>query len=510
MEIQPNNIRRSKRSKKLNTATLSLPKSTTTSSDATEKVNATNIDITNTKRSQTKCHDNISAASHTENFEKKIDSSDSEDEDEEVACCLCHCGLDCSDRALFFPKDRKLELEEDEDYCFQLDDSYFDGKFYDRNNTLVYCDSCNRLYHQKCHFVPLLVVPRGEFHCLICTIRQQQVTAKSKLPSTKKRKRNTKTGLKNETISSMNMSKKVTDQIFQCPPSHLKTEDIQSLQKEWELGAAMHKAQLWDRQLKQLKSFLRSQASNIRMANTTLTTMMSTKRNRQHFLLPSSEKNKSGLKSSQELAQTLVKLTGAKLKIREAFVSLESIRTCNEAINYESLFTWCQNYPQHDTHVFPFGSDLCKNVRRSIPRTRERKCTVVEDTQKPENGNCSISKQIKGKNDVIIPNEIIVNKVTTVNSNGFHPRSNRSKGSKRGERNCTESIENLASDNVKIDQHDDDDNDNDDDNDDDDHNDVVLFGTNATPEDYKVLKEMILIILKNSIKRNPSTRNTRL
>ena len=96
--------------------------------------------------------------------EKTDDGSihSSESEEEEAACCLCHCGVDCSDRALFFAKDRKLELEEDEDYYFGLDDPYLDGeKFYDRNNALVYCDTCNRLYHQKCHFVPLLVVPRG-------------------------------------------------------------------------------------------------------------------------------------------------------------------------------------------------------------------------------------------------------------------------------------------------------------------------------------------------------------
>ena len=48
---------------------------------------------------------------------------------------------------------------------------------FDPNNALVLCDTpgCNRVYHQHCHFAPLFVVPRGDWHCLICVnIKQQQ------------------------------------------------------------------------------------------------------------------------------------------------------------------------------------------------------------------------------------------------------------------------------------------------------------------------------------------------
>ena len=90
-----------------------------------------------------------------------------------VACCLCHCGLDCSDRGLFFRDDRQRELQElqpEETYYFtSVDDPYLDESLYDRHNALVYCDSCERLYHQKCHFVPLLVLPRGDWECLVCS-----------------------------------------------------------------------------------------------------------------------------------------------------------------------------------------------------------------------------------------------------------------------------------------------------------------------------------------------------
>ncbi|MGK3743058.1 MAG: hypothetical protein ACI90V_009914 [Bacillariaceae sp.] len=339
-------------------------------------------------------------------------SSDSEEEEEEAACFMCHCGLDCSDRALFFPKDRKSELEEDEDYYFGLDDPYLDGdKFYDRNNALVYCDTCNRLYHQKCHFVPLLVVPRGDFHCLICSIQQQQTAQDKQTPSKKRKRKNAVNGTKAPAIQEKIFNRKITDQIFQNPPQLLETEDVQSFQKEWERDSATYKALLWERQLKQLKTFLKSQASNIRMANTTLSTMTSTKRNRQHFL----ESSKFGGRSSQEVAQTLCKLTGAKFKIREAFLSLESIRTSNEAIDYSSLFSFCQEYPQHAEHVFPSGSNLCRDGRRIVPRTGERKPSIVEE------GKQGPTKCKNNKDSSIIPNEI------TVNNNNTGKRSTRSK-----------------------------------------------------------------------------------
>jgi hypothetical protein len=362
-----------------------------------------------------------------------IHTSESEDEEEEeAACCLCHCGVDCSDRALFFPKDRKSELEEDKDYYFGLDDPYLDGEtFHDRNNALVYCDTCNRLYHQKCHFVPLLVVPRGEFHCLICTV-QQHHQKKAVLQGKKKhsKKRERKGSIKNSISSQVAptpekfLKRKITDQLFQSPPTESsKTVDIKALEKEWEKECGPAKARLWDLQFKQLRTFLKSQASNIRMANTTLATMTSTKRNRQHFLEISS--TKTGTKSSQELAQTLCKLTGAKFKIREALLSVESLRVRNESIAFSRLSSWCQDHSEHANHVFPFGSTFCKEGRRIVPRTRERK---QEGEQNDETARFSVSKKCNKKiNDVTVPSEI-----TLDGSPKASPRSKR--GEKKSSR----------------------------------------------------------------------------
>mmetsp|Transcript_13278 Transcript_13278/g.37375 ORF Transcript_13278/g.37375 Transcript_13278/m.37375 type:complete len:845 (-) Transcript_13278:173-2707(-) len=339
--------------------------------------------------------------------EASTDDSESEEEEEEAACCLCHCGVDCSDRALFFPKDRKLELGEDEDYYFSLDDPYMDNEqLYDRNNTLVYCDTCNRLYHQKCHFVPILVIPRGEFHCLICTIQQQQ-QQKQKRPSKKRERKGSIKSASNQppAIPEKFMERTVTDQLFQSTPNESpKTAEILSLEKELELVSGAAKARTWDRQFKQVKTFLKSQASNIRMAKTTLATMTSTKRNRQHFLESSA---KTGTKSSQELAQTLCKLTGAKFKIREALLSLERLRTNTESIDFQSLYAWCEENPQHASHVFPYGSDICKDGRRIVPRTRERKKETAEESC------CGAGKRGNKKATDMVPNQIVLNGSTT-------------------------------------------------------------------------------------------------
>jgi hypothetical protein len=294
------------------------------------------------------------AAKPKANHEESLSEPPSSNTVEAVACCLCHCGLDCSDRGLFFREDRQRELQEEgQEYYFNsMDDPYLDKELYDRNNALVYCDSCERLYHQKCHFVPLLVVPRGDWECLVCRQEQQdQKNGGSPLYPTK-----------------------VLATMFTSPPA----PNVQALQTKWEWHSRTAKAALWNQQLKQIKSsLLGTQFSNIRQAQATLATLTSTKRNRQHFFSTSSGKN--GKPSfSQELAQTILRYTSAQFKIREVLQSLESIRTAPQpgrmegALNQQWLQHWCQQYPQHAHHVFPYGPELYDSTsRRCIPRTRE-------------------------------------------------------------------------------------------------------------------------------------------
>ncbi|KAL3911938.1 MAG: hypothetical protein SGILL_007084 [Bacillariaceae sp.] len=197
------------------------------------------------------------------------------------------------------------------------------------------------------------------------------------------------------------LNRKTTDMLFQTPPRREELAangnsdqlDFVSLQKEWELASAIYKAQMWHRQLKQLKTFLSSQASNIRMTNTALHTLTSTKRNRQHFFGKGAK--------SQELAQTIVRQTGAKFKIRDALLSLERIRTRDEPVNFSCLMPWCQEHPNHASHVFPFGGKLWQEERRIVPRTKERELAKLKGDLDDE--GVAINKT---KDETSVPKEI--------------------------------------------------------------------------------------------------------
>ena len=266
--------------------------------------------------------------------DKSLDRVVDEDVEDEVACCLCHCGMDCSDRALFFPKDRKKELEDcandsdQDDYYFTMQDPYLPESLYDPHNALVYCESCDRLYHQKCHFVPILVLPRGEWNCLICS------TTKNKNKA-----------------------------FFSSPP----TLQQRQAQMDFEFSTRNDKALLWSRQLKSVKTFLNSQASNIRMAKAALHTLTSTKRNRAMIF--------ENQRKLQELAQTILRMTTAKFKMRQVLMSLEDLRVSPNGglINASELVAWCDEYPKHLDHIFPQGIDPFLKQKRVVPRTAEMK-----------------------------------------------------------------------------------------------------------------------------------------
>lgn len=340
-------------------------------------------------------------------------SCDKSEEEDDDACCLCHCGVDCSDRALFFPKERKQELEDtDDDYFYNIDDPYLPESCYDRNNALVFCDTCNRMYHQKCHFVPLLVLPRGQWNCLICSmkisgdIRPKKIQGRSK--STK-----TKTSESTESRQKFFTRNSVTDQIFQSlPPSNHDDGKParKELEKEWEFVSGPFKAQLWEKQLKAVRNYLRAQASNMRLADSALVTLTTTRRNRQHFASKNAK--------SQELFQTLVSLSRAKLNIRHTLLSLETLRTRDEPVDFSVLLPWCEKNPKFLANIFPHGTDLWKLDRRIIPRTQERQLgKAAKSSESHKNG---------------IPGEIDVsdNKSTNITSSKSHSgkaQSNKTK-----------------------------------------------------------------------------------
>ena len=317
-----------------------------------------------------------SAASDTnsnDSSNKNNNNNKTHEEDDRAACCLCHCGLDYSGREAFFEEDRRKELEEydndddsdadsDDTPYYQATDPYVPAHLYDPANALVYCDGCNRLYHQKCHFVPLMVVPRGTWHCLVCSTQKQLTSSTTSTSSNKRKKSHShiKTAAKGDAL----FTKAEVKRMFQAPPPPAKlqqylaqaqtanaNEDENALnnnetlayhtpsEMKWEIATRRAKALLWHKTLTQsVPSSIQSQMSNWRQAQTALETLTQTKQNRQHFL-----EQTSSSRGSQELAQTLVKMAGAKYKMRQMIMNLEHIRA-NPEFHSQQIRQWCNNY----------------------------------------------------------------------------------------------------------------------------------------------------------------------
>ena len=372
-----------------------------------EKINSSSPSYSNNKVTSTTTTSSSSSSSSSSPADKDSDKDNGKDEKtdkgDEEACCLCHCGIDCSDRALFFPKDRKKEIadcvaansdndsdddSDQEDYYFTMEDPYLPSQLYDPHNALVYCDSCDRMFHQKCHFVPIFVLPRGDWNCLICTSNSSESNNKKK-------------------------KKKKNKLLFNTPPNPIQRHEEQI----FEVTSRHDKAVLWNQQLKSVKTFLNSQASNIRMAKAALHTLTSTKRN--VAMIIESQKQR---RTFQELAETLLRMTTAKYRMRQMLISLEDYRTktsdtASSTIDPQLLKDWCDNYPQHVQHILPNGLDLFLKHKRIIPRTAEMKL----DKQEEEGGGGE--KGEATRSGVGVPNEIMCSPscfkiVTTTHNSG--------------------------------------------------------------------------------------------
>jgi len=161
-----------------------------------------------------------SVHSSYDDYENNCDE-DEEDGEDEIICCVCHCAVDYSDESLFESangsgdgddncndyavndrEDKKIveSIHGKEKNSYHADGTkqYKKGgnsaeeediitetkivekppllprNLYDPQNGILLCDTpgCNRAYHQRCHFVPVFVIPRGDWHCLICSYGQ--------------------------------------------------------------------------------------------------------------------------------------------------------------------------------------------------------------------------------------------------------------------------------------------------------------------------------------------------
>lgn len=412
------------------------------------------------KQQKPKSKESPSAANETASA-----SSDKQNEDDDfAACCLCHCALDYSDRSAFFEADRKQEADknasgsDDEPLYFQPTDPYLPASIYDPSNALVYCDTCDRLYHQKCHFVPLMVLPRGKWSCLVCATKNTLTNGSN--PGGRGRKNGAAAAA---TKKDAPFTKHKLSRMFKSPlpPTKLQqylTEGGENntskkyhmpAEKEWEIATGREKAILWHKTLTQtIPSWIQSQFGNLNQAQTALETLTTTKLNRQHFLA----KNKASKRGSQELAQTLVKLTGAKWKMRQMVLQMEEIRA-NPEKHIQLIQQWCQQGgtstgkkeeeedkadasnalarppPKSfmDRVIFPFG----QYPPRTIPRTPEMQEHLEMEAKKQTENAEKSEKLEKG-----IPMEIVTTTTASAPKESPTKAANESptKSSKKSEK----------------------------------------------------------------------------
>ena len=258
-----------------------------------------------------------------------------------------------------------------------MEDPYLPSELFQPNNALVYCDGCNRMYHQACHFVPLLVLPAAskQWYCLIC----QHANTKDKSHKPKRKQKSAQidliypaepTGSKEQTISQQ--------------------EQTQQMIQQWEFDTRQQKAQLWKHQFQQVSRYILNQLQRMRQASSSLETL-AFGRNREYFL--SSQQN------SQTMAQSLKRYTMAQVKLRDMLYSIEQVRLygsssglcylnesnkCMDALPL--LQSFCKQHPNLSDYLFPYGMDLYVNHRRKVPRTREMKQITVAESFSRSNG----------------------------------------------------------------------------------------------------------------------------
>ena len=312
------------------------------------------------------------------------------------ACSLCHCSLDLSDRAAFFKSDREEDYkEEDEDvssessYFFRKNDPYLPESLWNPNNALVYCDSCERMYHQKCHFVPIFSVPRGAWHCLYCVSqkqkqqqKQQQQPHKFKKKPAMSKKGNQKDHAKRDadplqeffqqldaadipipsTLIKDDSSKLTSarDLLFASPP----IPEIKEWECRWETASRFLKAATWHGAFTQLRNAISGQLATHRLAQAGLQTWTSTSHNFHFF------------QNSQELHDTLIKMFGAEYRIRSWMLAIESCRsTWPGERMWQTLLDWTKDHEHSHTEfvkrvLFPFGSQHSRRIEPKTPEYR--------------------------------------------------------------------------------------------------------------------------------------------
>eukprot|EP00545_Synedropsis_sp_CCMP1620_P004844 CAMPEP_0119018852 /NCGR_PEP_ID=MMETSP1176-20130426/20385_1 /TAXON_ID=265551 /ORGANISM="Synedropsis recta cf, Strain CCMP1620" /LENGTH=775 /DNA_ID=CAMNT_0006972937 /DNA_START=29 /DNA_END=2353 /DNA_ORIENTATION=+ len=289
--------------------------------------------------------------------------SENEDEDELICCCLCYSAVDYSDKSYFCQEARDADSDLDEKLPLLLPIA-----LHDPNNALVFCDGCDRPYHQRCHFVPAIHLPRGDWHCLICTTtpklleHNSNTPAAAKSPAAKKQtkkdtkqKQTKKKQTKHQLSSSSWTRKQLSSELYQMD----QPGGGGALELKWEYDVRQYKLAAMKQELRRLKGALGVQMQAIRLSQMAMTAFTSSRR----------QPSIATLLKSQELCQTLVKLASAKLRVRVLLQSLETYRKGDDDDDkWKLLQTFLTDHPDERKAWFPFQHNA---ERRMPPRLKD-------------------------------------------------------------------------------------------------------------------------------------------
>jgi len=318
------------------------------------------------------------------------------DETKLICCVLCYCAADYSDKTYFCQeaRDADLDLEGDQPKLLPL-------QLFDPQNALVFCDSCDRPYHQRCHFTPVINLPRGDWHCFICTSTPQLVSPSRE--TTKKGQTNKKKNMKKQRDQEQQQQQpKEQRQKKQWTKRTLEKELYQmnkpwgNLELRWEFDVRTQKIAAFKIEMRRLRGGLSQQLQNIRLAQMSLKAFTTGRR----------ALSTAGLLNSQELSQTMVKLSSAKLRVRQLFQSLEMYMKGDDP-QWNILIKTLEEDPKEIPAWFPFG----QHPRRQVPRLRDepkenkkrdhipQHIHVNSNTCKEESGNYVFSSKNATMND---------------------------------------------------------------------------------------------------------------
>ena len=353
------------------------------------------------------------------------DSSSSSSVDlDNVVCCICRCAVDFSDPDAFRPayddamddeddssasSDSSVESGDDDEEGGEAvatktnskiekdadgqgnDESSDDGSrsdagapphpplphsLYDPHNALLLCDGegCGRAYHQRCHFVPVLSVPRGEWKCLLCRVSDEMEGAKSK--KGKKRSQNTPksrpsldlSGL-SSSVSSLDgaevgqdgaarkkqLEPSILNRLYRVAPPKGQAKYIEVVTasddcsddgeclESFEMISAPMKARLLHTETNaRIKSIINISLSTIRKCEYTISTYTETSRARKSLL----ERYALDGRVVQELAQAVSRMAASKQRVRGVLRSLDIICKTNKSWEVDWILEWIKSEKQ--------------------------------------------------------------------------------------------------------------------------------------------------------------------